>query len=209
MRREAARAASRGAESVSRRFSHARNPGPRHGACDGTRLAPAVGVPSDALSARVEPLSDRARTIYRWFADVDRGDAALQALWQALARGEEEHQAAQTNGRPQTGDPAPVSSNHVGPSLHEVARRLTAAERLEAHDPLDRRLAAALAIEMARLEVSRRTQGQPGGWRPRPEGDVRALTDLAVQRSRSPRVRLAAAVLLTRHELARERPAGA
>jgi hypothetical protein len=149
---------------------------------------------SEVLSARVQQLSLRAATLYRWFADVDRADAPLHAIWTTLARHEDGHRAG-------PGEDA-AAGDPVDPSLHEVARRLAAAERLDAHDPVDRRLAAALAIELARFDLCRRTGDRRGGLRPRDEADVRTLANLALQRSQSPQVRLAAAVLLTRHNLA-------
>lgn len=150
---------------------------------------------SESVSTQVQQLSRRAAALYRWFADVDRSDAPLRALWTTFARHEDETATAGAH------DPDEASSDHVAPSLHEVARRLSTAERLDTHDPVDRRLAAALAIELARFDL-RRTQERRGVLRPREEQDVRALADLALQRSRSPRVRLAAALLLTRHHLA-------
>ncbi|MCW5892699.1 MAG: hypothetical protein KIT14_19480 [bacterium] len=151
-------------------------------------------VPSAALSTRIDQLTRRAGAVYRRFAELDCGDAELHELWMALALDDDARVAAAPS---RNGHGGSVAIDGLEASVLETARRLAAAERLGVHDHRDRRLGAALGIELARLELMRRRDDAEQ----RDGIHVRALADLAVKRSQNRGVRLAAALLLTRRTL--------
>lgn len=160
---------------------------------------------SEIPPARVDRIARRAGAVYRRYAELDQADPELFALWTALANddsarlGDEEgpDAAARAAGEP------PAAADGQPVPLVDAARRLAVAERLGPHDHAERRLAAALAIELSRLDLAHRSNGNGQGPPPASRDAVhaRTLANLAVKRSQDPGVRLAAALLLTRRSL--------
>ena len=91
------------------------------------------------------------------------------------------------------------------PALADITERLRHAEDLDSDVTTNRRLSAALDVELSELESLRQfallASGSPGTL-PSDHTHIHRLADLARQPSRDDRVRLGAALLLARERLA-------
>jgi len=155
------------------------------------------------LLDRCLTLEKRAAAVYRTFEASPSGDAQL---WAELAADEEAHGRSIREARRRL-VPEDLGTTVDGceTALDDVERRLAEAEHLPAAAGQDRRLIAALNIELSEIEVLRRLAIRAVGHPRVPDQDhahLRRLADAARRRSGSDHVRLAVALLLARERLA-------
>ena len=167
------------------------------------------------LLDRCLTLEKRAAAVYRTFGAAPGGEPHL---WADLAADEEglPHRCGRRHDRSHARsireahrslapDDRGTTVDGCEAALADVERRLAEAETLPAAAGQDRRLIAALNIELSEIEVLRQLAIRAVG-RPRvPDQDhahLRRLADAARRRSGSDRVRLAVALLLARERLA-------
>jgi len=149
-------------------------------------------------------LEERAGAAYRMFAAMADEEAEL---WAGLAVDEEEHARSirKARGSLASDDGAVSTVDGCEPALADVERRLGEAEALDPDASADRRLIAALNIELSEIEALRQLGLRAAGHPHVPDQDhahLRRLADAARRRSGSDHVRLAAALLLARERLA-------
>jgi len=159
------------------------------------------------LLDHAEALETRAAALYHRFAAAQLDDPDLTALWTELGREEDAHaasiQAARRQLTPEERDRSAVSGCEE--ALADVTERLQYAERLGSDVSTDRRLSAALDVELSEIESLRRLALHASGVPGPPHTDethVHRLADTARRRSRDEHVRLGAALLLARERLA-------
>src|SRR5262245_34954976 len=111
----------------------------------------------DTLLERARRLEERAAALYRSYAATSRAEPPLCALWTALARGEEIHarSIAMAHARLERTAGWRTLIEGWGEALEEVEDRLATAEQVGAAAGTDRKLAAALELEMTELEALR------------------------------------------------------
>ena len=149
-------------------------------------------------------LEERAAAVYEMFASAAEGEAEL---WEALAADEEAHAHSiwEASSSLASDDGAVVDVDGCEAALADVERQLSDAEALDSAAGRDRRLSAALAIELSEIETLRQLGLRAAGHPHVPNQDhahLRRLADAARRRSGSDHVRLAAALLLARERLA-------
>jgi len=159
------------------------------------------------LLDHAEALETRAAALYHRFAAAQLDDPDLTTLWTDLGNEEDAHaasiRAARSQLTPAERDLSAVSGCEE--ALADVAGRLHYAERLGSDVSTDRRLSAALDIELSELESLRRLALHATGVPGAPHTDqahAHRLADTARRRSRDEHVRLGAALLLARERLA-------
>jgi rubrerythrin len=159
------------------------------------------------LLDHAEALETRAAALYRRFAAAQLDDPDLATLWAALAAEEDAHAGSIRDARsqltPAERDLSAVSGCEA--ALADITERLQRAEGFGPDVSADRRLSAALDIELSELESLRRLALHASGIPGIPHTDqthVHRLGDTARRRSRDDHVRLGAAVLLARERLA-------
>jgi hypothetical protein len=159
------------------------------------------------LLDHAEGLERRAAALYQRFAAAQLDDPDLATLWMELAAEEEAHAVSIRNARgqltPAERDLSSVSGCEA--ALADILERLRHGEGLGCDVTTDRRLSAALDIELSELESLRRLALHASGVPGTPPSDhihLHRLADTARQRSRDDRVRLGAALLLARERLA-------
>ena len=157
--------------------------------------------------ARCQKFEERAAALYRSFAAAHLDDRELAALWTALAADEDEHarsiREAQDGLTSQERDSTAVEGCEA--ALADVDDRLRHADSLGTDITPDRRLAAALDLELSELEALRRLCLHASGvtcTTTAEHSHLRRLADTAMRRSHAGNVRLTAAVLLARYRLA-------
>lgn len=152
-------------------------------------------------------LEERAAALYRRFATEQFDEPALAALWTALAADEDAHARSIRDAQSQLTAAERELSAVAGceAALTDIAQRVRQAEALDPDATLDRRLSAAIEIELSELESLRQLAlhaSSISGTPPMDHSHVHRLTDAARQYSRDGHVRLAAALLLARERLA-------
>jgi hypothetical protein len=160
------------------------------------------------LLDRCLTLEKRAAAVYRTFGAAPGGDAQL---WAELAADEGAHVRSIREARRSLApdDPA-IAVDGCEAAIADVERRLAEAEDLPATAGQDRRLIAALNIELSEIEVLRQLAIRAVGCPRVPHQDhahLRRLADAARRHSGSDHVRLAVALLLARERLASAAPA--
>ena len=159
----------------------------------------------DETIDRCQRLEERAGALYRSYAAASRHDPALCALWTALAREEEAHARS-----------IAVARAHLEPTaawriwidgweeaLMDVEDRLADAEDLGPDTATDRKLSAALELEMTELEALRHVvlvACRAPDVEP-PDAHSLQLADAAERLSDDSQVRLQAALLRARTRL--------
>ena len=149
-------------------------------------------------------LEERVAAVYRTFAATPNDEAEL---WAELAAEEEAHAGSIREARRSLGsnEGSLIAVDGCEAALADVERRLEEAEALDAAVSQDRRLIAALNIELSEIEVLRQLALRAIGRLHVPDqdhGHLGRLADAARRRSGSDHVRLAAALLLARERLA-------
>jgi rubrerythrin len=159
------------------------------------------------LLDHAEALETRAAALYHRFAAAEIDDPELATLWMDLEREEDAHALSIRAARSQlTREELDLTAvTGCEEALADAGARLQYAERLGSDASTDRKLSAALDIELSELESLRRlalhASGVPGTLRT-DQRHVHRLTDTARKRSRDEHVRLGAALLLARERLA-------
>jgi hypothetical protein len=159
----------------------------------------------DVVLERCRQMEERASALYRSYAAASRHDPALCALWTALARDEEAHAHS-----------IALACAHLEPTvawrtrldgweeaLANVERGLADAEELGPGAPTDRKLSAALELEMTELEALRHAviiACRAPDTEP-PDDHALRLADVAERMSDDSQVRLQAALLRARTRL--------
>ena len=155
------------------------------------------------LLDRCLTLENRAAAVYRTFGAVPGGEPQL---WAELAADEEAHARSIREARRSLApDDRGTAVDGCEAGLDDVERRLAEAENLPAAAGEDRRLIAALNIELSEIEVLRQLAIRAVAHPRVPDQDhthLRRLADAARRRSGSDHVRLAVALLLARERLA-------
>jgi hypothetical protein len=159
------------------------------------------------LLARCPKFEERAAVLYRSFAAAHLDDRELAALWTALAADEGEHARSIRDAEDGLTAQERASTTVEGceAALEDVADQLRHADSLGTHITPDRRLAAALDLELSELEALRQLCLHASGvscTKIAEHSHLRRLADTATRRSHAGNVRLAAAVLLARDRLA-------
>lgn len=149
-------------------------------------------------------LEARSAALYRSFAAGGRDQPDLCALWTAMAREEDNHVRildATRRHLPTIEGWVTQLADRWGEVVREVERKLSVAERLPRSANVDKRLAAALQLELTEFEPLRQmvmalSQRRP----PRPIAQDHALRliDAAERLSTDPQVRQLAALLRDR-----------
>jgi rubrerythrin len=150
-------------------------------------------------------LEERASSLYRSYAAASRHDPAMCALWTGLAREEEAHARSIALAGAHLEPTASWRTSVDGweEALADVERQLADAETLGADAPTDRKLSAALELEMTELEALRHVvlaacdQPDVGS----PDEHALRLADVAERLSDDSQVRLQAALLRARARL--------
>jgi rubrerythrin len=159
------------------------------------------------LLHRAEALEKRAAALYHRFAAAQLDDPDLAMLWMELAAEEDAHAGSIRDARSRLtpGDRRRSAVSGCEPALADITERLRHAEELGPDVTTDRRLSAALDIELSELESLRgfalHASGIPG-TSPSDQTHIHRLADIARQPSRDDHVRLGAALLLARERLA-------
>ena len=159
----------------------------------------------DAILERCRRLEERASALYRSYAAASRNDPALCALWTALAREEEAHAHSIAAARAGLEPTAAWRTWLEGweEALAEVEHRLADAEGVVPDASRDRKLSAALELEMSELEALRHVvmvACRAPDTAPPDEHALR-LADVAERVSDDSQVRLQAALLRARTRL--------
>jgi len=159
----------------------------------------------DDILTRGRRLEERASALYRSYAAASRHDPALCALWTALARDEEAHAHSIALARAHLEPTAAWRTWLDGweEALADVERGLADAEQLGPDAPTDRKLSAALELEMTELEALRHVvmvACRAPDTEPPDEHALR-LADVAERLSNDSQVRLQAALLRSRTRL--------
>lgn len=155
---------------------------------------------------RCRRLEERASSLYRSYAAASRCDPAQCALWTGLAREEEAHARSIALARAHLEPTAGWRTWIDGweEALMDVEDRLANAEELGPDAAIDRKLSAALELEMTELEALRHVVmaacRAPDDVEPPDEHSLQ-LADAAERLSDDSQVRLQAALLRARTRL--------
>jgi hypothetical protein len=156
------------------------------------------------LLDRCLTLEKRAAAVYRRYGAAPGAEAQL---WAELAADEAAHaRSIREARRSLVPDDRGIAVDGCEAALADVERRLAEAETLPAEAGQDRRLIAALNIELSEIEALRQLAIRAVGHPRVPDQDhahLRRLADAARRRSDSDQVRLAVALLLARERLCR------